>query len=76
MSQGKYTYKMVQQIAKRSTENALYIVLAVLVDKYKFDDAKTEKFMQDVAFASRNLGDIINRQELKDIVEKQTGLQV
>lgn len=76
MSQKVYTYKMMQQVAKRSTENALYIVLAVLVDKYKFDDAKTEQFMKDVAFASRQLGDLVNRQDLKDIIEKQTGLQV
>lgn len=76
MKQAMYTYKMVEKIAKRSTENALYIVLAVLVDKYKFDDKKTEEFMKDVAFASKNLGEYVNRQDLKDIVEKHTGLQV
>lgn len=76
MSQGKYTYKMVQKIAKRSTENTLYIVLAVLVDKHKFGEEKITQFMKDVAFGSRSLGEYVNRQDLKDIIEKHTGLDV
>lgn len=80
MSQKVYSYKMLKQIteqtAKKSTENVLYIVLAVLVDKYKFNDTKTEQFMEEVAKASRFLGEYLDREDLKNIIEKQTGLQV
>jgi len=75
-----YTYKMVKQItemtSKKATENVLYIVLATLSDRYKFDAKDLEKFMAEVTAASRLLGDYVTREDLKAIIEKQTGIEV
>ena len=79
MSQRIYTYKMLNQITQQRTSTAiaftLEAVLASLVDRFKFDGDKLELLMKDVTTATRNK-DVVTRQDLKDIIEKYTGVEV
>lgn len=73
--QKMYTFKEVEMIAKRSSENVLLGVLAVLVDRHKYRDQKLEDFMKEVAFVMRN-PDLVNRQDLRDIILKYGNARV
>ena len=79
MSQRIYTYKMLNQITQQRTSAAiaftLEAVLASLADRFKFDGDKLELLMKDVTTATRNK-DVVTRQDLKDIIEKYTGVEV
>lgn len=79
MSQKLYSYKLLQQITEQKTRLAvaftLEAVLASLADRFKFDGDKLELLMKDVTTATRNK-DVVTRQDLKDIIEKYTGVEV
>ena len=79
MSQKVYSYKLLQQITEQKTRLAvaftLEAVLASLADRFKFDEGKLELLMKDVTTATRNK-DVVTRQDLKDIIEKYTGVEV
>ena len=79
MSQRIYTYKMLKQAmeqnARQSVAFTLEAVLASLADRFKFDEGKLELLMKDVTTATRNK-DVVTRQDLKDIIEKYTGVEV
>ena len=79
MSQRIYTYKMLKQAMEQNSRQAvaftLEAVLASLADRFKFDEGKLELLMRDVTTATRNK-DVVTRQDLKDIIEKYTGVEV
>ena len=73
----EFTAKQCKQIATRSTENIMLIVMALLADKHKFDEDKLEKFMVDVQFASTQITDMaLNRTEILAIIKKHTGFEM
>ena len=71
-----YTYKMVRQIAKKACDTMMLAVMATLVDRFKFTADDLERLMKDVAFAVKHNGDTIDRQDLKDIINKYTGVNI
>lgn len=79
MSQKDYSYKTLKIITEQKTRLAvaftLEAVLASLADRFKFDGDKLELLMRDVTTATRNK-DVVTRQDLKDIIEKYTGVEV
>ena len=64
-----------EQNARQSVAFTLEAVLASLADRFKFDGDKLELLMKDVTTATRNK-DVVTRQDLKDIIEKYTGVEV
>jgi len=72
-----YSPKQVRQVSHRATENVLLIVMAILADKYKFDEDKLERFMMQVQMASTSIDDnVLNRTEILEIIKKHTGFEM
>ena len=75
MKQKNYTYKEVREVARQTGDNVALTFLAVLSDKYKFDEEKLTDLMRHCALVKNN-PDVINRQDLRDIIEKHTGVDI
>lgn len=67
-----YTLKEGQALELRGIKNTTLIFLALLGDRYKFKPDELDKLMQEVKFAAANLGDLLTRQDLLDIINKHT----
>lgn len=75
MKQKNYSYKEVREVARQTGDNVALTFLAVLSDKYKFDEAKLTDLMRHCSLV-RNNPDLINRQDLRDIIENHIGVDM
>jgi len=71
-----YTLKEGKALELKGIKEAMLITLALLSDKYKFKPEEIEKFMKEVTFAANNMGDLLSRKELLEIINKHTGLDM
>lgn len=68
-----FTAQEVQARELNAIKKTTLIFLALLSDKYKWKPEQLEKLMKEVYFATSNLGDLVTRKDLLEIIERCTG---